>query len=100
MEKRNKSTITTGVYHLDNGELFLKGPFEITEETEKCYYTRWRFRKADIGKVELKGLSTSSPWIAVSLVDADETQIRKALASWFTSRAEEILNPISLDREA
>lgn len=80
--------ITSIVYGFYGNEVFVKAPFEIVKETDKCYFTKngCRYLKAEIGKPYLKS-STQYPYIELVMVDASEETLRAGLSKWFTDKA-------------
>lgn len=92
-EGRNMN-ITTAVYDFHGNQVFVKVPFKIVKETEKCFFTAHsRYLKSEIGKPILKS-TTSYPYISLVMVDADEETLRKGLSEWFTNKEYQIKEEI------
>ena len=76
-------------YSFHNDQVIVKAPFEveIIKETEKSYITnKGNFVKKDIGVV--KHLSkTSYPYLELTMIDADEKELRYELSRWFDEKA-------------
>lgn len=83
--------ITSIVYAFHNNEVFVKAPFEIVKETEKCFFTKngCRYLKDEIGKPYLKS-ATQYPYVELVMVDANEEILRTGLSKWFTDKARQI----------
>ena len=86
--------ITIAIYSFHYNEVWVKVPFEITRESEKCYYVGngnhyTRYLKSEINKPILKSV-TNYPYIELVMVDADEETLREELSKWFTNKAHEI----------
>ena len=82
--------ITTAIYSFHYNEVWVKVPFEIVRETEKCYYiNHGRYLKSEINKPILKS-ATTYPYVELVMVDADEGTLREKLSEWFTNKAYEI----------
>lgn len=75
------SNITTILYYLADNKVIVKVPFEIVQETPKCYFTanNVRYLKSQIGVPMLRSAS-SYPYIELVMVDADEKTLRKELS--------------------
>lgn len=83
--------ITSIVYGFHDNKVFVKAPFEIVKETEKCYFTKngCRYLKGEIGRPILKS-PTQYSYIELVMVDADEQTLRNGLSKWFTNKANQI----------
>ena len=84
--------ITSIYYQLYNGNVIVKVPFEITRETDKCFFIEHghRYLKSEIGIPILRS-ATQYPYIELVMVDADEETLRKELSKWFTDEAAKII---------
>lgn len=80
--------ITSIVYGFHDNKVFVKVPFEIVRETEKCFFTKngCRYLKDEIGKPYLKS-PTQYTYIELVMIDANEETLRDGLSKWFTDKA-------------
>ena len=86
--------ITIAIYSFHYNEVFVKVPFEIARETDKCYYVNngnsyTRYLKSEINKPILRSV-TSYPYIELVMVDANEETLRDELSKWFTNKAYDV----------
>ena len=82
--------ITIGLYAFHDHKVFIKVPFKIVKETDKCFFTEHgRYLKSEIGYPMLRS-ATTYPYIELVMVDADEKTLREKLSQWFSNKAEQI----------
>ena len=70
--------------------------FEVIRETEKCYFAKLgsmkneaMFLKDELNKVRHMSI-TSYPYLALTMADATEEELRRKLQNWFITKAKEI----------
>ena len=70
--------------------------FEITKETEKCYFTKskykyseYRFLKDELGKIQHM-TSNHCPYLKIAMVDATREELIEKLATWFENKANQM----------
>lgn len=84
--------ITSAIYLFHGNRVVIKKPFEIIQETDKCYFVDGRrYLKSEIGKPILKS-TTSYPYIELVMIDADERKLRAVLSEWFNDMAFRVWN--------
>lgn len=83
--------ITTIIYAFHGNDTVVKVPFEIIQETEKCFFTKHgRYLKSEINVPILRS-STAYPYIELTMVDATDEVLREKLSGWFANKADEII---------
>lgn len=79
--------ITSAIYSIARNKVVIKQPFEITDETKKVYYVGChRYLKEEIGRPILRSI-TNYPYVEITMIDATESELRKALSDWLIDRA-------------
>jgi hypothetical protein len=80
--------ITIAIYSFDDNKVIVKTPFEIVQETDKCFFIEQgnRYLKSNIGKPMLKS-ATTYPYVEIIMIDADEETLKKELSKWFSNKA-------------
>lgn len=79
--------ITIALYSFYDDKVYIKVPFKIIKETEKCYFTeKGRYLKSQIGETILHD-KTHYPYLQLTMIDADEKELRDVLSKWFTEKA-------------
>ena len=70
--------------------------FEVTRETDKCYFTKtkykhseFRFLKEEIGKVKYM-TRNNCPYLEIAMIDTTEDEVKEKLAKWFECKANTI----------
>lgn len=85
--------ITSIFYDFDSNKITISEPYEITKETEKCYfyerkYGNGRILKNEVGKVlNRSAYGGNSSYLQLTMIDADERKLREELSKWFTKEA-------------
>ena len=70
--------------------------FEITKETEKCYFTKskykyseYRFLKDELGQIQHM-TSNHCQYLKIAMVDATGEELKEKLAQWFENKANQM----------
>lgn len=90
--------IITIIYNFDYQMVVIHGPYEITKETEKCYFFKDEFSnrkilKSEIGQIrERSAYGGSPPYLQLSMIDINEKALRENLSKWFADKAHKVLN--------